>query len=546
MFSLQAPPQQRESLLTSSLYPDQFLSAFSDIPSTTSTIAPDQSTYEDTDDDKPEPTASSSMYQSTRYEIEVLSTEPVLLGKMTSQQEIRIKMKQVETLPGPKVELEMTFGAITLFITPRQLQLLQYLVNVLLYITPAAKSSDESNSNSTSINNREKSKEPDYDFYQQKFSSMSGVIGCNQQGWSSTTQDTIEDQFYRSTDTSTIYAGISESVMSSNSSMNSSITSSATSGGSKSRRRGIDADPHADISHFKVRVACIAMILLHDDILVECDVLSREAPLSKSSVMQLKTKAEAFFDAIQPVTNKATATSDITKISKAIENALEFHNLRLILTPIIIEGEEQRNLSGTMLKCSVSVPRAEIKEHLNDISISLLGFRRDGSPGSLPSRPEIMANYKQTRQIIKTSAGKRLAPPKTEVNISLSPCEMEFDISILDRISAVLYREPFSIGHLKMTSMDQESSAPPRSKGESKTEIKFDSSQFDFKLRFPVADLRPIHDPQRIPWWSRNVRPDYLLLHFQQLSFIYLFPSTFSIQANQIDVFYYVSMRANF
>jgi len=29
-------------------------------------------------------------------------------------------------------------------------------------------------------------------------------------------------------------------------------------------------------------------------------------------------------------------------------------------------------------------------------------------------------------------------------------------------------------------------------------------------IRFPIPDLRPIHDMQRTPWWRRHLRPDIL------------------------------------
>lgn len=541
-FLPQTIPKSDTLLNTSELSPDQFLSAISEIPGATSYLSSDQSHYEDADDDRGERTESGD---SAKPEIEILSTEPILLGKLTSTQEIRIKMKQVENLPGPKVELEMTLGALTMLMSPRQLQLVNYMIEVLLYLTPIPKAPEPTvipDREST----RERSRDSDIDFYNQKFSAMSGVIGVTQQGWSSTAND-LDDQLYRSTETNTshIYAGISESVMSSNSSMTSSISSSATSGGSKSRKRGIEADPNADISHFKLRVACVVLVLLHDDVLVEADSMSHEAPLTEQSVKKLKSKAETFFEALEPVTgNVRIGANDITKIAKTIENALEYHNLRLILTPIIVEGEEQRNTSGTMLKCNISIARADFSEHLNDITIPLLKFIREGNSPALPSRPEVMVNYKQTRAIQRTTSGKRLAPPKTEFNVSLARAEMELDISIMDRISAVLYKEPFSISHIKVNATNDNDSGKSGNKssgGDAKTELKVDCSQFDFKLRFPIADLRPIHDPQRVPWWSRNVRQDFLRMHLQQLNFTYNIPAWFGFQANQIDLYYHVS-----
>lgn len=50
---------------------------------------------------------------------------------------------------------------------------------------------------------------------------------------------------------------------------------------------------------------------------------------------------------------------------------------RVLFGPIIIEGEEQRNNSGILLRLSISIPRAEIREVLTDASVPLLEFYRD-------------------------------------------------------------------------------------------------------------------------------------------------------------------------
>lgn len=65
--------------------------------------------------------------------IEIYRTEQILLGRLSSRQEIRIRMKQMENVSGPKVELEVTLGAITLFLSPRQLHSLLLLSDALLY-----------------------------------------------------------------------------------------------------------------------------------------------------------------------------------------------------------------------------------------------------------------------------------------------------------------------------------------------------------------------------------------------------------------------------
>ena len=45
---------------------------------------------------------------------------------------------------------------------------------------------------------------------------------------------------------------------------------------------------------------------------------------------------------------------------------------------------------------------------------------------------------------------------------------------------------------------------------ESRKDIKISTPKFDVKLRFPIPDMRPLHDMSRVPWWKRSVRPDYI------------------------------------
>lgn len=527
-----------ESLVKS----DQFLSTISSLPDTQN-----RDPYDDANEEDEEKVPS-------------LSSEPIMFAAMTSQQEVRIKMKQVENLPGPKVELEMTFGSLYMLITPRQLHLINYLVNVMLFATPQKQNQTQQQSKDpkdlnqgNTMQSQERDVKLDAEFFHQKFSAMSGVIGLNQ-GWGGTGGtglegglETLDEQFYQESEytarTDAYDGEISESVMSSNSSMNSSMTSGNTSHSSKSRRRVIDTDSNADISHFKLRIACVAVVLLHDDILVECLPNHRDPPISIASVSKLKQKAEHFFDALHSVTGVALGANDINKIAKVIENALEFHNLRLIMTPIIVEGEEQRNISGTLMKASVSIARADIKEHLNDVLSPLLEFKREHCPGGLPSRPEIQVNYKCTRATTKSSGVRKLAPPKTEVTITLASCLTELDISIVDRISVILYQMPFNTEHLNLET-ELDSPVGSRKSQEPKTELKVECSNYELKVRFPKADLRPIHDPQRGPWWSRKIHQEFLKIHVYQLNAMYTLPTTLTIAANQFDVDFFESDSA--
>lgn len=62
------------------------------------------------------------------------------------------------------------------------------------------------------------------------------------------------------------------------------------------------------------------------------------------------------------------------------------------------------------------------------------------------------------------------------------------------------------------------------------------------RFRFPCTDLRPIHTPDRVPWWKRNVLRDSLYINFCQAKLFYR-SSKYEIGANKIDIYYSVCMR---
>ena len=137
----------------------------------------------------------------------------------------------------------------------------------------------------------------------------------------------------------------SESLFSSNSSMSSSIGSSASQGTSK-RRHAIEKDQNAQISHFSIRMAGLYLVLLHDDILMQSSkVKSNEAPLNKQSVKKLSEKSQDFFRLVTAYVAMCN-TSDLTKIGKIIQNNCDINHLRIMLAPIIVDGEERRTVKG--------------------------------------------------------------------------------------------------------------------------------------------------------------------------------------------------------
>lgn len=84
----------------------------------------------------------------------------------------------------------------------------------------------------------------------------------------------------------------------------------------------IDADPTAEISHFQVRVATLAVILLHEDL------LTQTAGNDKVLVKQMQSLAEKFFDNINYFTFAGIITDGFERVHKSLEGACSLNHLR--------------------------------------------------------------------------------------------------------------------------------------------------------------------------------------------------------------------------
>ena len=195
------------------------------------------------------------------------------------------------------------------------------------------------------------------------------------------------------------------------------------------------------------------------------------------------------------------------------------------------------------LELTVAIPRAEIHEVLSSVSIPILEFLRNEATHIIPDHPEICINMEKTFYAMKSTSGKLFTAPRLNIGINLGVARFEFDISIFDRLSTH-FTSPFSSYYPNSTPVDQffvnELSPSSQKVVESKSEIKINSDCLSLVLRFPIVDLRPIHDPDRAPWWQRNVRPDYLELKLLQFRMNYLSPSIFDVLADEINIFYHV------
>ncbi|XP_049811820.1 autophagy-related protein 2 homolog A [Schistocerca nitens] len=513
--------------------------------------------------------------------------DPVLFAKLAGRQELRVKLKQAEGVPGPKVDLELTLGSLSLFISPRQFHVLLELLHGLS--TPDLEDTSNVAPRSRCV---EKPMDPaDFHRVEQELqqqlhpqSSLGDKGLQHTQGWSTASLDDSDEEFLpmRGTamtesmlsDAGSMDTSLSSSVSSTSSASKSTSVSSPTRrlagfGGShgtqspsfqqnvssrpkKKSHKGsvtstLESDPSAEVSHFHIRMSSLAVVLLHEDVLTVC-VDSDGSMLARSSVQQMKTIANDFFSELGLFAVSGYGRKDFKEARDVFLKACQLNHIRLLAAPVIIEGNERTttqasSVAGTLTTASLEVLECLIdkktpSQRANVEYVELLRFLRctDAEEGQntfpLHSQPDLKLVFKYTEKAINHGQLRHYTHPRTDLKFTLEKCASEIDISIVDRITAVLNPQPLcrrSTSKYGMGSgavkdlMTQQTcfyqAVESSSLADSKTEIKVSSSLLKMNLRFPTPDLRPIHDMDRPPWWKRSVRKDILIFELEDVSF---------------------------
>lgn len=242
---------------------EQYYSTMSDLP--TDDQAKEQHNPNEEDNDDLDTTASSIYYTAEEdcnegdndYDGDFdQGSDPMYCTKalqIANIQSVDTKLivKTSDNVQGPKRQLELQTGAVTVLLTPRQLHGLCFLLNMM--VPDHRPNTDATNDKADPPNGGKCDSNADSKAY----NAMSGNVGLNQ-CWSS---DPINDcqSTMPAMDTNTIKE---------TSSMSNSITSLAsgyTQTTIRNRRHGvIELDPHADILRANIRIACIAITLLQE------------------------------------------------------------------------------------------------------------------------------------------------------------------------------------------------------------------------------------------------------------------------------------------
>ncbi|KAG5882217.1 hypothetical protein JTB14_024728 [Gonioctena quinquepunctata] len=478
----------------------------------------------------------------------------IKFGHLSSRQEIRVRMKHSENLSGPKVSIEVNLGSFIVFLSPRQFHLLIELANGL--------ASPDIEDTSNVLPRTKYTTKPmttlDYQrveqALQQQIQPLSSLTGIQAtQGWStaaldeSDTEDTflpmknVVSGMYDST-----LSGISSSM---DSSVSSSMESSATEQSHRTRRRfnNIDSDPSAEISHFQIRLASLALVLLHEDLLIQ--PVESDQILVLSSVQQMQQTSHEFFDNLGHFVLTAYGNKDFDNAKEVFNKACSLNHLRLLAAPLQIEGDEKTTNSAFSITGQLTAAKLELYECLfgseDGIETApLLQFA--DTPQTANLKPSLKLSFKHVEKRSKNITRKNNGP-RTDISLSLNKCDVDLDITIIDRISALIISPNICMvekpRYNPWTAGAMPTKLPSMNTVESRLELKVTSPQMNIKLRFPIPDFRPAHDMNRIPWWKRHIRSDYLSVLFTDI----LLQSTFqtgqlfqeyAIQSRGLDIYY--------
>ncbi|XP_071454260.1 autophagy-related protein 2 homolog A [Hetaerina americana] len=511
--------------------------------------------------------------------------DPVAFAKLHGRQEFRVKMKQNECIQGPKVDLEVNFGSVAVFLSPRQVHTLIELMKGL----SSPDSLDDSNMCPRSRCAEKPMEASDFqrverDLQQQlRLFPMTQVVGLQfTKGWSTSPLEDSDDEFLPMQGRNEL----SDSVISNTASMETSMSSNMSSSSYASRQHGYsgmispdglgvggNCNTHkssgkransagaigescGETTRFQLRASSLVVTLLHEDILtvtvVDGDVYGKklyggscmQGGLAPSSLLQMKEAAQRYFEVMTQFASSGQMESNLLSDKEIFLKACPISHLRLVVCPLVIEGKEKTSPVVSVIQVGVTAANLTFTECLIERTaasqapsveyVELLRFTQGtgiSSPTHITSGmpPNLRAFYKCSEKAAGQGHSRRYSHPCGSLTINLQPCTSELDISIVDRITAILSPQPLfqkttnkfgiNIGQTltNLQSCFYQAVENPYTQ-DYKQEMKFSCPLFTIKLRFPIPDLRPIHEMDRPPWWKRSVRKDVMILELTDAS----------------------------
>lgn len=207
---------------------------------------------------------------------------------------------------------------------------------------------------------------------------------------------------------------------------------------------------------FSLSFASVSFLLLHKDILS----LSPVDGVFPDSLTQMQTVSRAFFEALYYFGATVKGEKDIAEVRDKMNGACDRSHHRVIAAPLKIKGTIRTTpTSSTETMGSLAVGYFEIIESLkgketlpspstpSPSCIEVLTFPRNFEKGVVQC---VKLEFKTESRKLRGNKGQG---SKTNLKFILSECKTEVDISVVDRINALLnsplwyYMEPRELRH---------------------------------------------------------------------------------------------------
>ncbi|XP_066279882.1 autophagy-related protein 2 homolog B-like isoform X2 [Branchiostoma lanceolatum] len=542
-------------------------------------------------------------------------SNPIKLGVCSGMQEIKVKVKQSESISGPKFDLECYLGSLNFFLSPRQVHLLMEMANEIL--TPASTSMSPEGRLNKPIRPEDYQKiesELQRQLYEDRQPKQAAAAG----GW----EDHIGDYHLAmgrhamegsqkkglDDDDDDVYysmaAGLNvqlpplgqppevdlETSFGSNYSASSSDSArhrlprnnsahkfgySSYAGGASSpftatlpkgvttnqkpssRKRTpsgqelLEEEAKAERTHYRLKLSCLSITLLHNDP-VATPTSKSDRPESSNLLLDM---AEKYFADVMGYSTAAFGWKDLAAMKDRIAKACQYDHLQCVAAPVMLECDQKSNSSAhhhfQRTVADVSVGLLDLVECLYDRDsrsdltsdpteptyTELLSFpdlqQQETTKSMFAALPTTSPCLKvKFKNVDKGAKGVYTKPPIPEVTVEVSSCECEVDISIVDRLNALLNPQPLAqmSSSSGMFSSIQPTASMTRqalfsqaldetpAACENPISLHILSPATKFHVRFPIPDLRP-PNLDHLPWWKKHVRKEVLILDVTDFDF---------------------------
>lgn len=468
----------------------------------------------------------------------------IMFAALNGTQVIKFSTRQSDFQNGPGVVVEAMLNEVIIFLTPRQIYLLSEFMEEYC-------KGDEYRFGSKKKRVQRPMTDSDYQklevlLQQQTCHPNTQYAGLQMgYGWSGVPIDETEEQYYSMTGNQSDFG------MSMMDSMEGSHLNTSFHGTEYSERAstidnrsyvpnttnygtamscvsgGTQQPPHepgTDLFAIDLKISSFTMVLLHKDIL---DLVEKEGTIyTQDSISKLQELSTNFLTSIiQQLKLISEAANKEIVINMNYDEACNINNIRLTSTSVhsMFEMDPQKQ------KCDIS---------FRTCNLNLLECLFEN--GKESEKVPILTAVNPSEENLYIKLVRQKNNSHTNLEITIKECEIELDITIIDRLSALINLPLFS-----------QSNNSYKMQPRHTTHFAINIPSANCKLRFPIPDFTPLYDPSRVPWWKRNVRSDYMTLKCSQLKFETKFSThkksqtdEYSIKFRVMNLYYNESVKA--